>query len=166
MESNNKINTNFIYKIKEKKKLLTFLLIFLILLIAGIIYLNYLKADQNNKISEKYITAGLYLSAKDKDKSKAIFKEIVLKKHRFYSLLALNKIIENKLINNNDELIDLFKIVEEIKLEKNQRDLIKLKKALFLLKISKFEDGKKLLNEIISENSKWKELALEISKIN
>ena len=166
MESNNKINTNFIYKIKEKRKILTFLLIFLILLITGIIYLNYLKVDQNNKISEKYITAGLYLSAKDKDKSKEIFKEIVLKKHKFYSLLALNRIMENKLINNNDELIDLFKIVEEIKLEKNQRDLIKLKKALFLLKISKDEDGKKLLNEIISENSKWKELALEISKIN
>ena len=45
------------------------------------------------------------------------------------------------------------------------RDLeIKLKKALYLIKISRDNEGKKLLDEIISDDSIWKEAASEISK--
>ena len=78
--------------------------------------------------------------------------------------MALSSILENNLIKNHDELIELFEVVENINLEKNQLDLIKLKKSLYLLKISKKEQGKKLLDEIISDNSKWKDIALELSK--
>ena len=39
-----------------------------------------------------------------------------------------------------------------------------MKKALYLMKISKNDEGKKLLNEIISDNSIWKETASEVSK--
>ena len=55
-------------------------------------------------------------------------------------------------------------IVENTKIEKEQKNLVKLKKALYLIKISKDNEGKKLLNEIISDNSIWKETASEISK--
>ena len=55
-------------------------------------------------------------------------------------------------------------MVENIKTEKEQKNLIKLKKALYLIKISQDDLGKKLLEEIISDDSIWKETASEISK--
>ena len=79
-------------------------------------------------------------------------------------MLALNEIIDNDLVTNNEEVLRLFKIIESIKVEKEQKNLIKLKKALYLIKISKNEEGKKLLSEIISDNSIWKDAATEISK--
>ena len=70
--------------------------------------------------------------------------------------------IENNLEKNNLIILDFFKIVEKIKLDKEQSDLIKLKKALFLFKISQSDEGKKILEEIVKNNSIWKETALEI----
>ena len=77
---------------------------------------------------------------------------------------ALNTIIENDLEERSNEILKLFEIVENLKIDKEQLNLIKLKKALYLIKISKNEEGNTLLNEIISENSIWKDAALEISK--
>ena len=85
-------------------------------------------------------------------------------KNKFYSLLALNSIIDNNLEQNSEEVLELFNIVENIKIEKEQKNLVKLKKALYLIKISKDNEGEELLSEIISDNSIWKETASEISK--
>ena len=85
-----------------------------------------------------------------------------MSKNQVYATLALNNIIEKKLETNSEEILKLFKVVETIKMDKKKLNLIKLKKALYLLKISKNEDGNKLLNEIISENSIWKNTAIEL----
>ena len=156
----NKINTY----IKQKKKHILFIMFILIIFTIGIVILNYYNMNQNEKISEKYIKAGIYLSSQNEKKSKEIYKEIILSKNKFYSLLALNNLIENKLEENNDEIIKLFTVVENIKNEKEQINLIKLKKSLFLLKISKIVEANNLLKEIISSNSIWKDAALEVLK--
>ena len=156
----NKINTY----IKQKKKHILFIMFILIIFTIGIVILNYYNMNQNEKISEKYIKAGIYLSSQNEKKSKEIYKEIILSKNKFYSLLALNNLIENKLEENNDEIIKLFTVVENIKNEKEQINLIKLKKSLFLLKISKTVEANNLLKEIISSNSIWKDAALEVLK--
>ena len=65
---------------------------------------------------------------------------------------------------NNDEVLKFFEIVEKINISLEQRNLIKLKKALYFKKISRDTEGNKLLEEIIADNSIWKETALEISK--
>ena len=49
-----------------------------------------------------------------------------------------------------------------MKLEKESKNLVKLKKALFLIKISKNQEANKLLNEIISDDSIWKNTAEEL----
>ena len=98
------------------------------------------------KVSEKFIQSGIYLSLNQKEKSKKIYKEIITNKNKFYSLLALNSIIDNDLEQNNEEVLKLFDIVENIKIEKEQKNLIKLKKALYLIKISRDNEGKKLLD--------------------
>ena len=124
----------------------------------------YSQNSQNNKISEKYVKAGIYLSSKDSETSKSIYKEIILSKNKFYSIMALNSIIENNLEKNSEEILKFFKIVENINVSKEQKNLIKLKKALYLKKISRDLEGNKLLEEIIADNSIWKATALDISK--
>ena len=170
MENKETEKINFFKKIsliiKNYKRLFIglFLLFFAVLL--GLFYFNYNKNLENKEISEKYIKAGLFLSSKNNQESKKIYQEIVLSKNKFYSLLALNTIIDNNLESNNNEVLKLFNTVEHIKYDREQKNLIKLKKALFLIKISKQEEGDKLLSEIISDNSVWKETAINVKSID
>ena len=132
----------------------------------GLVYYNYNKNLENKVISEKYIKAGLFLSSKKIEESKKIYQEIILSKNKFYSPLALNTIIDNNLESNSDKVLKLFQTVEGIKFNKEKKNLIKLKKALFLIKSSKQEEGNKLLSEIISDNSVWKETAENVKSID
>ena len=150
--------------IKENKNILLVILTLITFFLIGISYLNYYQKSKNEIVSEKFVQAGIYLSLNQQEKSKKIYKEIISSKNKFYSLLALNQIIDNNLEQNSEEILELFNIVENTKIEKEQKNLVKLKKALYLIKISKDNEGKKLLNEIISDNSIWKEAASEISK--
>ena len=166
MENEKEINSlekieNFIQK---NKNILLIILTLIIFFLIGISYFNYYQKHKNDKVSEKFVQAGIYLSLNQQEKSKKIYKEIITNKNKFYSLLALNSIIDNDLEQNNEEVLELFNIVENTKIEKEQKNLVKLKKALYLINISKDNEGKKLLNEIISDNSIWKETASEISK--
>ena len=150
--------------LKKNKNIFLIILTLIIFIFIGFNYFNYYQNSKNEKISEKFVQAGIYLSLNKKEKSKKIYKEITSSKNKFYSLLALNSIIDNDLEQNSEEVLELFNIIENTKAEKEQKNLVKLKKALYLIKISKDNEGKKLLNEITSDNSIWKETAFEISK--
>ena len=150
--------------VKKNKNILLTILTLTIFIVIGVNYLNYYQKSKNEKISEKFVQAGIYLSLNKKEESKKIYTEIVISKNKFYSLLALNNIIDNDLEKNTEEILKLFDIVENTKIKKEQKNLVKLKKALYLIKISKDNEGKKLLNEIISDNSIWRDTASEISK--
>ena len=150
--------------VKKKKKLLLLIIFIIITILSIIFFFNYYQDNQNEKISEKYIKAGIYLSSEEREKSKIIYKEIILSKNKFYSILALNNIIENDLEQNSEEILKLFNIIENAKNEKERKNLIKLKKALYLIKISRPKEGNELLQEIISQNSIWGNIALELSK--
>ena len=102
------------------------------------------------------------MSNEENEKSKLILKEIIKSKNKFYSPLSLNIIIDNNLEENEDEILKLFEMIEKINLKKEEKNLVKLKKALYLQKVSKEELSKKLLNEIILDNSIWKNSALNI----
>ena len=149
---------------KEKQRVILITFVTIIGIILAFLTSNYYQNMENEEISEKFIKAGIHLSSEEKNKSKNILIEIVNSENKFYSILALNTIIENDLEESNNEILKLFEIVENLKIDKEQLNLIKLKKALYLIKISKNEEGNTLLNEIISENSIWKDAALEISK--
>ena len=166
MENEIQNKTETISKLKniiiKKKKTFILGLIFVIFLSIGLKFFDYYKEEKNKLISEKYIKAGIYLSSNKKDQSKKIYKEIIYSKNKIYSILALNNIVENNLEKNEGEILKLFNLVEKIKIEKDQKDLIKFKKALYLIKISKFDEGNTLLKEIIADDSKWKNIASEI----
>ena len=161
-DKNTEFKDRFIFLIKENKiKILLIFTIFLVSVIS-IIALNIYKEKKNNLISEKYIQAGLYLANGKKIESKNLYKEIVLSKNNFYSILALNTIIEKNLENDEGKVIEYFEILENLKLSKSQKDLIEFKKALFLIEGINFEEGKKLIEKIVESDSSFKDLAKEI----
>ena len=156
-------NKNKFFSIlKENKiKLIGALLITLALSLTFIFY----KMNDNKKnilISEKYIQAGLLLSANENEKSKKLLEDIILSKNEFYSVLALNTILEKNLEKDENKVLNYFEVVGNLSLRQEQRDLVILKKALFLIKISKTDEGKKLLKKLIAEESKFKSLSEEI----
>jgi predicted negative regulator of RcsB-dependent stress response len=149
----------------NRKKLFILILLFIIIsLFFGIYAFKYYQDNENKKISEKYIKANIYLAAKNLDKSKTTYKEIIDSNNKFYSILALNSIIENNLENDSEEILKLFNKLENIKQYKTKKNLLKLKKSLYLINISKKNEGKILLNEIIESESVWKDIAKEILK--
>ena len=91
-----------------------------------------------------------------------IFEEIIESKNKFYSILSLNTILEKKLLTDKEKILQLFKKTENIIDTKEQEDLIKFKKALFLINNSELEHGKKLLQDIANSKSDLKFLAEEI----
>ena len=151
-------------KLREKSRFLISLIVLLCLIIFGFFGLDILKNKKNEKTAEKFVQAGLFFTQNDLETSKRLYLEVIDDENKFYSLLALNNIIEKNLIEDTKKVLELFKKIENIKTEKTHQDLVKLKKALYLMKSSKSGESEKLLNEIIENNSIWKEVALEILK--
>jgi hypothetical protein len=150
------------YKI-NKVKIFIFILI-LILLFISLIFIKYKKERDNILVSEKYIQAGIYLAANEINNAKETYIEILLSKNNFYSILALNTIIEKNLISNKDEILKYFEILEKLNVTKEQKNLIKFKKALYLIKESDTKNGNNLLKDLIDNNSSLKSIAEEIIK--
>ena len=135
-----------------------------IILLTLLILITFLKLNnkkKNDLIAEKYIKAGLYLTA-NKEKSIEIYEEIILSKNKFYSILALNTILEKDLVLDNKKILYYFTTIDEIRKSKEQNNLISFKRALYLIKTSNIEEGKKILKDLINKNSKLKNLAEEI----
>ena len=164
----NKIENKFDWKEKfvslYKKNKLALYLLSASLLITVFLFL-FLKINNEKKkslISEKYIVAGLFLADGNKEKSKELYEEIIFSKNKFYSILSLNTILEENLVLNNKKILEYFNLLEKLNLSKEQNDLIILKKALYLIKISNLEEGNILLKNLIDKDSKIKSLAEEI----
>ena len=148
---------------KNKFKLIFFFIIVL-LAIVGIFLMNISKEKKNLLISEKYIKAGVYLSLNDNDQSLKIFREIIMSKNNFYSPLSLYTIIEKNLETNPNEILKYFDIIENLNIEEEQKELILLKKALYLINIDKKKEAISILQKLTKTQSNYKVLANEILK--
>ena len=153
--------TNF-YNLNKNK-----IYVFLSILILALILFTYIKLDnekKNIKVAENYIKAGIYLSSDNKDNAKDIYEEIILSKNNFYSILALNIIIEKNLISDKKKILDYFSIIENYNLTNEAEDIVTLKKALYLIKETDIQKGKNLLKGLIDKNSHLKSIAEELLK--
>ena len=147
----------------DKNKFRFFILILLVVIAVFALSLFQINVKKKNSlIAEKYIQAGIYLANKKNADATLIFEEIIESKNKFYSILSLNTILEKKLLTDKEKILQLFEKTEKIIETKDQRDLIKFKKALFLINNSEFEKGKKILQDIASSKSDLKFLAEEI----
>ena len=148
------------YKENKIKTQLFFLTILISLILIILLQAYYEK--KNNQISELFINAGIFFTKDEKDRSKKIYEDILKSNNSFYSTLALNNIIEKDLENNDEKILEYFDIIDKLQKNKEQKDLLKFKKALFLLKKLKTKEAKIILNELIESDSKIKNLAENI----
>ena len=166
MDENWDKSKNFLEKINlffENNKFKIVLLVFVIFLI--LIFTAFLNANakkNNILISEKYIKAGLFLSKNQNENAKNYYEEIVLSENKFYSLLALNTLIEKDLINDKEKIIKYFVKLESLNFSKDLTDLVLFKKALYLIKIKDNKSGKNILNKLIKDGSNLKPLAQDL----
>ena len=162
IEKKQELKSRFIHFF-DKNKFKFFILISLIVITIFALSLFQINVKKKNSlIAEKYIQAGIYLANKKNADATLIFEEIIESKNKFYSILSLNTILEKKLLTDKEKILKLFEKTEKIIETKDQRDLIKFKKALFLINNSEFEKGKKILQDIASSKSDLKFLAEEI----
>tara|TARA_B000000437_G_scaffold145960_1_gene106463 strand:- start:73 stop:657 length:585 start_codon:yes stop_codon:yes gene_type:complete len=162
-ENSSKLD-NFIGKIKKNFKIIIVFVSILLLIFLFLLYQREAKEKQAIKISNEFNVARLLIEKGEPNDAKEIFYQIIDKKNKFYSPLSLYLIIENNMEENKDKILISFDKIIKIKgLEKENKNLIKIKKALFL--IEKNANEQKILNElnpIINSNSIWKKESIEI----
>ena len=147
----------------NKVKILT--LIFIVILsLCFLTFLNYNKEKKNILIAEKYVEAGLYLASNKKEDAIKFYEEIILSKNKFYSILALNVILEKNLIKDYSKILKYFLILEESISDDAQEDLIIFKKALYMINGPDKQQGTKILNELFEKDSKLKFIIRDILK--
>ena len=161
LNNNTEIKARLINFYKENKIKVQIILISIIIIIFLITFLEINKEKKNNLISEQYINAGIFYTKNEKDKAKEIYEDILKTNHSFYTTLALNNLLEKNLETNKNKVLEYFVIVEKLQKNEEQKDILKFKKALYLLKNLENEEAKKLLNELIDNDSKIKKIAEE-----
>ena len=147
----------------HKLKLLFFILASIIFTICFFVFIENVK-KKNIFISEKYVKAGLLLSNSQNDEAIKYYEDIILSKNKFYSILALNIILEKNLVTDNKIILSYFKLLEKENYPDELNDVILFKKALYLLKRGDIKTGEEILNFLINKNSNLKSLAIEVTK--
>ena len=141
------------------KKILIIIITVLIILIS-FFSIEEIKKRKKNKLAEAYNTI-IFNSDKFSEleiKEKMI--KIVNSKVNTYSALALYYLIDNNIINDDDEIKDLFDIVISINKDLELKNLVIFKKALYFS--DKFEEVEllKILNPVLNSESIWKQHGL------
>ena len=150
------------YFIDNKKLLITILLLIILSLIGYFAYAEY-KERNKIKISNQYNLLTIGYSEKNKENTKNALIELVKKKDSTYSPLSLYFLIENQLITERSIINDLFDVViEDVHIEKEIKNLIIYKKALYNADNSSENELLEILNPIINSNSLWKPHALHL----
>lgn len=146
---------------KNKLKIIS-LIIFIFVVFSALTLINENKKKNNTLQAENYIKAGIYLSNGKEKQAVEIFEEIIKSKNKFYSILALNSILEKNLVVEKEKILNYFTTLETINFSEDTLDIINFKKALFYLKNSNKKQGNDLLQKLIDKNSNQKNLAQEI----
>ena len=150
------------YILNNKKKLS---------LLAGVIFLSLIyfwwadntKKKDRDKNSEDFISAKVFLSKNENEKSLEILKNIISTNDEVYSPLSLFLIIDRNLNENRENVLKYFdQIISINSLEKEDLNLLKLKKAIYISESADENDLLEILNPILNSNSIWKYKSLKL----
>jgi predicted negative regulator of RcsB-dependent stress response len=156
---NEKIKNFFI---ENKKKIISIFSALILILFSFYFYQIY-KDRHREWLANKYNNAIIVYENGDKSKIVSLMKEIIQDKDTTYSPLGLYFLIDNNLIENKEQTNSLFDLViNEVNLEKEIKNLIIYKKALFNSNFVDENELIKILNPIINSESIWKSHALHL----
>ena len=148
---------NFINFIKSNSKTFTYIAAIFVLATALSSWFFYESKKEKIKISEDFIKAKILLENKNENEAKIILKEIVEKKNTVYASLSLFLLIDKNLIEDKDLILDYFdKVISSGSYSKEDINLLRLKKAIYISDIKGEQEMLKLLNPVINSNSVWK----------
>ena len=154
---NEKIKNFFI---KNKKKIIISISVIILAIFGYFIYEDFNKKSKI-KLANRYNIVKVNFISGNKSMVVNELVSIVYAKDRTYSPLALYFLIDNNIIDDNKKINELFDtVINETSLEKEIKNLLIYKKALFN---SDFESENNLitiLKPIINSNSIWKSHAL------
>ena len=146
----------------EKNKILIFSTVLIIIIIVGSFgFYSTLKEQKKTFLAESYIDAKIYLANNDKNTAKNILKEIIYANDSTYSTLSFFLILNQKLIKEQEELSNLFDyVIENNIFEKEEKNLIIFKKALFQSNFIDESELLEVLKPLINTDTAWKPHAL------
>ncbi len=160
---NNSFQSKISNFIKKNFKNLIILLIFLILVLFSAFIYKDLQKKNEIKIAENYTQATIKFKGNKSDEAKQLLENIIQKSHRFYSPLALYFIIDNNLEKDSLKIVSFFdRILLISSIDKENINLIKIKKTIFLFKLGEEEAIIKTLNPIINSDSVWRNMAINL----
>ena len=146
-----------------KKNYKIFLLLFSLLLVSIVIFfgLKYLEEDKNLKLSNRYNSIVASYESGNKDLAILELKKIIEEKNKTYSPLSFFFLLDNDLVTSVEEANKYFdKIINEIQLDKEIKNLIIYKKALYNADTISEDKIILILNPIIDSKSIWKSHSL------
>jgi len=154
---NDKIKNFFI---KNKKKIIISILV---IILAIFVYFIYEEFNKKNKIklANRYNIVKMNFISGNKSMVANELVSIVHEKDRTYSSLALYFLIDNNIISDKNKINELFDtVINETSLEKEIKNLLIYKKALFNSDFESENNLLTILKPIINSNSIWKPHAL------
>jgi len=148
--------------LKSNLKLLVSLCLIIVFVGIFFLWLDYSEKNKRKKGSENFIEAKILLTENNHSKSLEILKNIIKTKDKTYSPLSLFLILDQNLEKDKELVLKYFNDVLLIRnLGKEDLNLLRLKKAIFVSNKSKEKDMLDLLNPIINSDSVWKTQSLK-----
>ena len=154
---NEKIKNFFI---KNKKKIIISILVIILAIFGYFIYEDFNKKNKI-KLANRYNIVKMNFISGNKSMVANELVSIVHEKNRTYSPLALYFLIDNNIISDKNKINELFDtVINETSLEKEIKNLLIYKKALFNSDFESENNLLTILKPIINSNSIWKSHAL------
>ena len=154
---NEKIKNFFI---KNKKKIIISISVIILAIFGYFIYED-LNKKSKIKLANRYNSAKMNFISGNKAMVVNELVSIVHAKDRTYSPLALYFLIDNNVISDKNKINELFDtVINETSLEKEIKNLLIYKKALFNSDFESENNLLTILKPIINSNSIWKSHAL------
>ena len=145
----------------DNKKNLIIISSIIVIVTIGYFSFNEIKKINKAKLADQFNSTVFSFKEEKKEATVSELKFIIKKKDTTYSPLALYFLIDNNLIDNNEDINNLFDVlIDDTSLKKEVKNLIIYKKALFNSNAIEENELIKLLNPIINSDSIWKSHSL------
>ena len=146
--------------VNNKNKIVSVIVILIVVLVGAYSFEKY-QTNKKKEISNKFNSTTISYSEKTKDLTTKKLVEIINEQDPTYSPLALYFIIDNQLISNDSEINSYFDVlIDEISMDKEIKNLVIYKKALFNADTAQESELLNMLNPLIKSESVWKSHAL------
>ena len=148
------------FLINKRKIIISIILILLLGLFGFFLYQEKEKLNRESLANKFNATINEYESG-DKSKILNSMKQIIEDKDKTYSPLAFYYLLDNNLITSKDQINRYFDIIiDEINLDKENKNLTIFKKGLFNSEFANENELLSILNPVIKSESIWKPHAL------